>query len=125
MTEFDLQEVFDTVATHLIKQGERSTSGTLYCKYRGDNGTKCAIGVLIKEEFYNADIEGCKATQVPVVIALSKSLKVDVTSIYANSFPLSDLQKIHDETKPDMWSVKLKEFAKVYSLALPDVLLKP
>lgn len=49
------QEVFTKVATHLLKQGRRALfaekNGFRSCAYRGDNGTKCAVGCLIKDEF--------------------------------------------------------------------------
>lgn len=44
-----LQEIFDTVVTHLRKQGERAMvvhdAALNGCAYRGDRGTMCAAGV--------------------------------------------------------------------------------
>jgi hypothetical protein len=58
------QEIFDTVAKHLIAQGKQSllpqvAGDSEYngCAYRGENGTKCAIGCLIPDELYNPIIE--------------------------------------------------------------------
>ena len=55
MTE---QEIFDTVLTHLREQGEAATSAGGSCRYRGANGTACAVGCLIPDELYDPLIEG-------------------------------------------------------------------
>ena len=56
------QEIYDTVAKHLFTQGKRSgvlwPTGDFRCKYRGPDGTKCAVGVLIPDEVYDPDMEG-------------------------------------------------------------------
>lgn len=122
--EFDLQEVFDTVATHLIKQGERSASYT-ECLYKDGLGRSCAIGCLIKDKYYSRDLEGKKAIQGQVVNALAKSLNTTPENIWDNSGSLLALQSIHDDSMPEEWNKKLKDFAMNRSLALPDVLLKP
>ena len=56
------QEIFDTVSTHLFTQGVQSTTlddnDRKMCAYRGDNGTRCAIGVLIPDDVYSEHMEG-------------------------------------------------------------------
>jgi hypothetical protein len=52
------QEMFDTVARHLLKQNERSINDSRRCMYRGPRGLKCAVGVLIPDENYSKDFEG-------------------------------------------------------------------
>ena len=50
------QEIFDTVATHLFRQGHQAIdNGT--CLYRAPNGDMCAVGVLIPDEYYEKDFE--------------------------------------------------------------------
>ena len=57
------QEAFDTVVRHLHTQGKRSivknrrSSGD-ECRYRTDDGLKCAIGCLIPDEVYSFQYEG-------------------------------------------------------------------
>lgn len=47
--ELTAQEIFDTTYDAVMAQGVPSThQGT--CKYRGENGTKCALGFLIDDE---------------------------------------------------------------------------
>ena len=61
MTE---QEIFDTVLTHLREQGEAATSAGGSCRYRGANGTACAVGCLIPDELYDPLIEGLTVVQI-------------------------------------------------------------
>ena len=61
MTE---QEIFDTVLTHLREQGEAATSAGGSCRYRGANGTACAVGCLIPDELYDPVIEGLCVSQI-------------------------------------------------------------
>lgn len=51
------QEIFDTVATHLITQGRRAWTGT-NCMYLAPNGDRCAIGCLIPDDLYTPEMEG-------------------------------------------------------------------
>ena len=60
------QEIFDTVAKHLFAQGRRATirETDIYgevsaaCRYRAEDGTKCAVGALIPDEVYDPKMEG-------------------------------------------------------------------
>lgn len=60
------QEIFDTVVVHLMHQGWPSyykcggaIDGTIKaCAYRGEEGRKCAAGILITDDEYRG-IEGC------------------------------------------------------------------
>ena len=50
------QELFDRVVTHLAKQGRRAMA-RVACLYRTPDGLKCAIGCLIPDEKYRAEME--------------------------------------------------------------------
>lgn len=58
------QQIFDTAVAALIKQGEPSYR--YGCYYRGQNGTKCAIGHLIPDEKYSEGLEGLTANRAAV-----------------------------------------------------------
>ena len=71
-------KVSETIRDHLTKQ--RAISGTTdpdtgkaYCKYRGENGAMCAVGCLIKEEYYSRGMEGdgCLSGRVQKVLTWS------------------------------------------------------
>ena len=57
----DMQTIFTKVAAHLRKQGKQSKSddrpGEGSCMYRGGNGSMCAIGIFIPDEYYNVGME--------------------------------------------------------------------
>lgn len=78
------------VKAKLIEQGEPSAfEGS--CLYRGTDGKKCAAGHLIKDEFYNEDLEGANCKIDPVREALLKS-GVKATNIEL----VRQMQVIHD-----------------------------
>ena len=110
------QEVFDTVAAHLLKQGAKSRgilNGEMECKYRGHGGLKCAIGILIKDECYSRDLEGKTPCGIAVMDALRNS-GIDVQA-FDRRF-LEELQWIHDLRPPKEWARALERFAVDESL---------
>ena len=112
------QEVFDTVAAHLLKQGAKSMgifNGEMDCKYRGRGGLKCAIGVLIKDECYSRDIEG-KAPYATEVMDALRNSGIDVQAFDRRFLEddrrfLKELQHIHDLRPPKEWARALERFA--------------
>lgn len=53
----ELLAIVTKVATHLSVQRARATDSEGSCKYRGKNGTMCAIGVLIPDDLYMPSAE--------------------------------------------------------------------
>jgi len=104
------QELFDTVATHLIKQGKRSIS-KYECLYRGPDGMKCAIGCLIPDSDYRPYFEGNDLGQLLEYGKLPKNLAEEFTE---NEDMLADLQALHDNDEPNMWKERLAEIAELY-----------
>lgn len=108
------QEVYNTVRTHLMSMTEPSMSEAAGgCAYRGNDGCKCAIGILIKDEFYRPDMEGYGLHTHRVIEALTKS-GVDIADPEDNIF-LRKLQRIHD-AHFDEREYCLLSFAKDYGL---------
>lgn len=59
--EVPTQMIFDFVAEHLLRQGKRAMAvigGASKCAYRGEGGTSCAYGCLLRDEEYNRKMEG-------------------------------------------------------------------
>lgn len=52
------QETFDTVCEFLINQGRGAVAADGSCAYRGEGGSKCAVGCLIPDDAYNPAWEG-------------------------------------------------------------------
>lgn len=94
------QEVFEFVATHLLKQGQKSFDGGTYCMYRGDNGLKCAIGCLMTDQEYQPTFEH----QSWESLALKGLVPIE------HHLLLIGMQVIHDEFPVARWREKLKWF---------------
>lgn len=111
------QQIFDTVAAHLLKQRKKSLKDGL-CVYRSghkaSSRVRCAIGCLIKDEFYHKRIEDNTPDIPKVLKALKDSgigrmtpLKMDL---------LHSLQRVHDSYEPREWDARLRGCAAIYGL---------
>lgn len=111
------QEVFDTVAKHLLTQGRRSMSDDAQiCMYRGSDGLRCAVGALISDDHYSTAMEQKGPTDAIVRRAIARSL--GVVDIDADTLDLLiDLQMLHDDTKPGGWEDELRDMAAVHGLS--------
>lgn len=101
----DNQTIFTTVAEHLLTQNKKSLSerdGDLQCAYRGDDGLKCAVGILITDEHYLPKLEGRAACAAAVHRALELSLGISVDK--DTETLLVALQGIHDDKQPEDWN---------------------
>lgn len=124
------QEIFDTVARHLLKQGARSITPMGRCAYRGNGGLRCAVGVLIPDDVY------CTAIEDSVVSALDGErlyhdnnaalLQVLIEcGIESDAYVLlEDLQRVHDHEEVEDWSDELRDVADGHALS-PAVLDEP
>lgn len=92
----DKQAVFNQVITHLAKQGKPASNGAGSCMYR-DGELRCAIGSLIKDEFYSPALERHSIHDSKVKHAVEQSLGVEDFSYQDEKF-LAELQyNLHDE----------------------------
>lgn len=90
-----LQEIFDQVATHLIKQGKQATGADGGCAYLAKDGSMCAVGCLLTN--YDPAIEGCIMTaQSKRLLSLLTESGIDVQDPQTRSL-LQDLQVAHDK----------------------------
>lgn len=97
------REVFEHVRDHLIKQNQQSMTENGFCVYRGPNGTSCAIGCLISEEFYDQDeMEDMPANSSYVMDGIRLSNPEWVMS-NQNTEMLMILQRMHDALTPYTW----------------------
>ena len=115
------QEVFDTVATHLLKQNMRAIDMEGSCVYRSHDGLKCAVGCLIPDDIYEPGFESLG--EIVVVIENCKELLADkasdwVTENLAPHFELlDDLQRVHDSDRPEAWPMALNRVARCHGLS--------
>ena len=101
------QETFDLVAAHLLVQNAKSED-SYACLYRGPNGRKCAVGVLIPDSDYDPALEGLLANDLKLTPILNK-LGIDPELA-------ADLQDVHDSHDPEEWRRKLLDLAAEHGL---------
>lgn len=133
----DKKQVFETVKNHLLQQKVRAEKANGLCAYKTSDGLKCAVGCLIKEEFYNHYFEGfgfrlsppnavvllgdaplpeeCSLSQGRVIIDALKKSGVAVETEEDIAF-LADLQEIHDSEQPNQWGYALDKLQAKYNL---------
>lgn len=108
-------EFFQSTVQHLLTQVTRALNERGACMYRGQNGTKCAIGVHIADADYNPMMED---------IVISRLVKQDfcpqnIKDLYA-AFPelCSDLQWLHDDFMDNhhRFSKQALHLANAYSI---------
>lgn len=111
------QEIFNRVATHLLRQGAKSMDGDI-CRYRGPNGLKCAVGCLIDDAHYTPDIEGIGVLDAPSLHEkLHDALEASGVPAGLETLRMLDaLQAIHDSEPVFLWRSNLADLAKRYSL---------
>lgn len=78
------------------------------CAYRGDNGRKCAVGMVIPDEDYSPDMELFVASK-------GKVYRYLVGEGYDVPF-LIRLQHIHDIVPRSKWENEFEKVAEEYSL---------
>jgi hypothetical protein len=130
VTPLTAQEIFDKVATHLLRQGRRSVGGD-GCAYRGEGGSKCAAGILIPDDAYDPEFEGVgvhkpadyqmySSAQRRAGEALWRGLRAGGASEEHVEI-LRSLQNLHDIYESHNWRDRLRVVAADHGLS-PAVL---
>lgn len=120
-----LLDLFDFIATHLIKQGKPAMDGeegddTVICAYLSPTGLKCAIGAIIPKTRYLEDFEGFLIEELLLFEDVLKETTLSALMTGEDdilSDLLSDLQDIHDghphadskELVPAYWKAELEK----------------
>jgi len=121
------QEIFDKVYLGLKSQGFQQSVTDFgsdpnclisVCQYRGEEGRKCAVGWLIPDEAYSANLE--KEGSIRCNDLLIETLKtIGIREEYTDF--LSELQSIHDSFKyPDEMQANYDRYAKDHKLTVPQ-----
>lgn len=92
------QAVFEKVVTHLYNQKSQARNSKQGCAYRGTRGKTCAVGCLIKDEYYDKAQEGFSVNSDIVLSAVAKSLEVGMKPSDVDL--LGSLQGLHDDRLP-------------------------
>lgn len=105
------QEVFDQVATHLLKQNQKALMSGFGCQYRYE-GLKCAAGCLISDEEYSPKFE---VGGSPMGGGWRTLVGYNVVP-YAHDDLISCLQSVHDGYLVSEWPRHLDRVASQYGL---------
>jgi len=90
------QEVFDIVVNHLFTQGRPAYDGNRGCMYRTHDGLRCAVGVLIPDDFYDPAFEINAAD-----IVIQELFEANLADWREHSPLLLSLQMVHDKCLRD------------------------
>ncbi len=111
------QQIFTKVRNHLLAQNGRAFNGD-NCAYRGEGGTKCAVGCLIADEHYNPECEGIAVYDAlinpisPKRSDLCKALNASGVPANASTAKLlAELQLLHDNGNVQEWRYALDGIA--------------
>jgi hypothetical protein len=102
------QQVFDQIATHLIKQNSRCSLAKSddLCRYR-EGDLKCAAGCLISNDEYSQDMETKTWWSL---------IDKGMVPINSHTSLISRLQQMHDDLDVEDWGSVLKEIADEFEL---------
>jgi len=105
------QDIFDQVATHLLKQNTKAWQDPIGNVYLDEKtGKTCAIGCLFLPGEYNPKMENWEVCRLIKEGLLPKRL-IPFQNL------LECLQEIHDNIEPTEWREELQTLAKYYSLS--------
>lgn len=111
------REVFDKVKKHLLKQKKRAArplpggNGAVACRYRTEDGLRCAVGCLIPKRLYNPAAEGRSINSEEVRDMVRKA---GVTLNDKTLNMLVELQGLHDGYEPEEWKDRLDVIEETY-----------
>ncbi len=105
------QATFDIAAAGLLKQGRKSENLRGRCVFRGDGGSKCALGFLFDDAEYQASWDDGSGPGVLSAVNYLKEKGHD-------GILLNRLQYIHDVHEPREWGQWLVDLAREYDLSL-------
>ena len=119
------QQLFDTVATHLLTQRKAAIGKNGDCLYRkarrkGAAPLTCAIGCLIPEEKYSPEMEGYSLND-NIGLSDNTAARVEMirraAGLSPRQIPLGRaLQDLHDETPVRTWEAGLRRIAAWFGL---------
>ena len=113
------QEVFNKIWNHFVVDKAPISIDGVICKYRNSKGAKCAVGLLIKDEFYSQILENYFPG--PGSNLLNEALEKSGVECWKEYHFLDSLQIAHDGCFKDEDSIglRLTRVASTYDLSIP------
>jgi hypothetical protein len=111
------QDVFDIVATAMLRQNARATADGVKCMYRAPDGKRCAIGWLMPDEVYERSLEFFGVRDIAARLGTERGDAGRFARfLYIHMPLLRDLQGMHDANLPAEWPQTLRDIAHVFRL---------
>ena len=112
-------EIIDYVTPLLLAQNAKSqvvrigfSDDNLTCAYRGNQGRKCPVGMVMSDDEY-AELEESDCGKFKSAYGVCDFFCIPYSSIYRRL--LSALQEIHDEHDPSEWADLLANLREEYA----------
>lgn len=115
------QEIFDRVWDHFVVQGNpRSVSDDGEdCRYRGRNGTRCAVGIFIDDADYDERMDALGGAFDSLFDLLDHAPELRAF-LHTHRVTLTELQRIHDLAPTESHlKIKLVDWARHNDLVVP------
>jgi hypothetical protein len=121
MSKLTNQECFNKVWDWFVVNKNPQSIKDNVCQYRGPNGAKCAAGVLMPDENYSVEFEGCSIGGINICLnGFFNNLVQDVSFI-------KQMQDVHDAWISirrdgeflDYMTTKLTKLAQEHNLQIP------
>jgi len=110
------KDIFKRVSAHLLAQLAVSEDDNGSCRLRGPEGRKCAIGSLVRDDVYEADLEGVGISYYRHAHdgKLLRALYASNVNAYDASIIdlLIELEQIHDDAGVEEWPHLLEVLGK-------------
>lgn len=108
------QEVFDWVVSNLLRQGKKSLDDRECCRYRGNDGLKCAAGWCISDDEYA--VVGNRFENVVWGAWGRETLRLLPHPDLAHNKLIRDMQRAHDDNPVTSWHSIFKQLAEEHGL---------
>jgi len=122
------QEIFNKAYIFIMKQGQKSIHYDGRCKYRGPDGTMCAVGCLIDDDATARAWDRRPSNQIEDIILQKNAKYLAPEWMEEHADLLAEMQKAHDFVRGSYGQAFQKHFhenmtkiAKRYELTVPQV----
>jgi hypothetical protein len=117
INSMSLMEILDFVESAIVAQGcaavyTKPETGKTECAYRGENNTKCAMGLVIDDADYTPTLEGMRAWDVTDRLGIVDTKKRHL---------LQRLQSAHDNAHRDVSSGYDLDFVECFKSKMKHV----
>jgi len=119
--QINIQEAFNKVWDwFIVQKNPPGILGLTKCRLRGDNGSKCALGVLIPDSSYDSSMESDPVISARLFLRCESKVKGHEFLCAIRSFHDLSTRSWHGFTFHDEYKWRLKLVAKTFNLQIPE-----